>query len=102
MSAGGGSSVEGGSGRLLSRRSGSRLRERSGRLSEGTGRSKRLSVADARVAAVDLLASKGHRDRKSGTFAVAGPEEDAKVPKSEGLEPWRLALPLRPALACSD
>jgi hypothetical protein len=43
--------------------------------------STRLSVSDARVAATDLLARRGHRDRKSGAFAVAGPETDAKEPE---------------------
>ena len=40
-----------------------------------TGRSKRLSIVDARGKAVEMLTSKGgHRDRKSGAFALAGPE----------------------------
>ena len=43
-------------------------------------RRSRTTVANARASALELLASRGHRDRKSGTWAVGGSEEDAKEP----------------------
>ena len=43
-------------------------------------RRNRTTVASARASALELLASRGHRDRKSGTWAVEGSEEDAKEP----------------------
>ena len=46
----------------------------------GAAPRRRLSARDARSSALERLAARGHRDRKSGTWAVAGPEEDAAEP----------------------
>ena len=44
-------------------------------------RPRRMSSAEARASALDRLASKGFRDRKSGAWSVAGPEEDGREPE---------------------
>ena len=52
-----------------------------------TGRSprtaigRRISLVEARASAMERLATRGFRDRKSGAWAVAGPEEDVKEPE---------------------
>lgn len=53
---------------------------RTGR-SPRTAAGRRISVVEARASALERLSSRGFRDRKSGAWAVGGPEEDTKEPE---------------------